>query len=204
MRNIISKTTSLLYLYKWIFLLCVPILVFLGFIFYISSSPQTTTSPNNISPTIAPFEKTLITIPQPTQAEEADSENENYTDIEQREDFQKKEIRSDGSVVYTFASDNPQRPNILIVTRDNNLIFSRTLNSKDLPLASITTIKETIGEPEKTIQGSKFYGQEAVIYLYSSAGLTLIANLKTDEVFEEQHFTPMSVDAYLQRFGDQN
>lgn len=191
-------------MYKWIILLIIPVLIFIIFIIYLlsPSSESQPVSDINFSPTNSQLQDSSQ--PEISKSEEQITENELDENIDLRPDLQKKDIKSDGTTTYIFTSNNPSRPNITIVSESKNLIFSRTLNSTDSPMANVSVLIESLGEAERVIQGSKFYGPQADIYIYASLGLVFIGNTQTDESFEEQHFPPMSVDAYLQRFGSQN
>lgn len=199
MTNIFTKILELLKIYKWLLLLAVPILFFIGLLIYIFSAAPSSPPPTP-SLTLTP----TSSISEPSEFEEGDLENEIDENLELRPDFQKKETKNDGVTTYTFASGNLQRPNTMILTKDGELVFSRTLNSADAPIAGVSVLKESFGEPERIIRGSKSYGQQSEVYIYSSIGFVFIGNPQTDESLEEQHFPPMTADAYLQRFGDQN
>jgi len=196
MENLTDKIKYFLSLYKWLILLSIPVIIFIFLVIYLLRPIDSPVNEEVISPTITPV---------PEMGQDVDTEeNETYENLETYPDFQNKEVRDDGSTVYTFSSENPKRPNISIFANDGSLIFSRELNSKDLPLASISVAIDSLGQPEKIINGSKFYGQHVNIYIYSSSGVAFIGDPKTDEIFEEQHFSSMSIDSYLQRFGNQN
>lgn len=194
----ITKIIALFKIYKWLLLPVIPMFILLGFIIYLFSSPLAP------APSSTPSIETQPSISQPTAPEQEDLETEFDEGLELRSNFQKKEVKSDGTTQYFFDSGNSNRPDIIILTKDKNLVFSRSLSSEELPIIPMSLIREDFGEPEKTIQGSKFYGPQSSIYVYSSSGVTFIGNVQTDETFEEQRFPSMSVDAYLQRFGDQN
>lgn len=204
MNSLQTKIIFLFKTYRWIALLLIPFVLFILFLINLIFSSSKNIPEVEIVPTIT--QTRTPTKASPTQAEgteQAEGETE-FDGLELRDDLQKKETRTDGTTVYTFASNNPNRPNITIIKNDIEFVFSRTLSSTDLPLANLSDIREGFGEPERIIKGSKFYGQQASIYVYSSEGMAFIGNPQIDETYEEQHFPAMSVDSYLQRFGDQN
>lgn len=62
--------------------------------------------------------------------------------------------------------------------------------------------KQLYGEPEKEIQGSAYFGEQAKTYIFAKKGIALIANMNTEEVYELQQFQPVSVERYLNLYGD--
>jgi hypothetical protein len=93
---------------------------------------------------------------------------------------------------------------VLIVKNEDEVIFSRTINSESHPLATVIVYQQAYGEPEKIIKGSKVYGAQAATYVYASIGLAFIANQQTGTTYEEQTFSFMSADEYLKLYGNQN
>lgn len=109
----------------------------------------------------------------------------------------------DGSIQYNYSSQIPQRPN-MIITKNNVAIFERDLLPEDPDAkgyAKISDYIKKLGEPEKIIQGSKFYGPFISTYIYSSKGLAIIGNSNTDEAYEIQTFSPLTPDNYINTFG---
>jgi hypothetical protein len=199
MRNFIQKIITFLHLYRWLLLLLLPIVVFLIFIISLLGSRTERSLQKNIIPTITPVQQGDLS--QTISNDEFKDADEGGEPPELRSTFQNKEKRSDGSVLYTFSSGNPQRPNISIVTSTGNLLFSR---DAEQPLASVSAIITSFGEPERVIKGSKFYGQQANIYIYASAGYAFVGDPNASAIFETHHFPKMSVDDYIKKFGNQN
>ena len=115
-----------------------------------------------------------------------------------------KEATDEGKVIYSLDSKNPIRTD-QIITQNNQVIFQRVYvpeNPNDPNHLLISTMLRKYGTPEKTVQGSKLWGHLIVLYIYSSNGVAFIGNPNTDEVYELQTFTPLSVDEYIQKYGD--
>lgn len=98
-----------------------------------------------------------------------------------------------------------------MISRPEN-IFNYTLSRRDLlkfTAASVASaaastfepLTATLGQPEKTAPGSKFYGYHMNTYIYASKGIVFIGNPNINEVFEIQSFTPMSVEEYINNYG---
>ncbi len=118
-----------------------------------------------------------------------------------KDDFQKinaqNEALSNGSIKYTYASENPQRPNVTIV-KDNVAIAQRTLMFN----YSLTNLTAYLGKPDYIASGSKFWGANAVIYIYFERGLAYTLNPQTQEVYEQFEFKPVPPDQFKQTYGD--
>jgi len=108
-----------------------------------------------------------------------------------------RESLSDGSTKYSYTSSNPNRPDV-IITKNGLIIFQRqsTFNEK------IEDYLPFLGKPEYTILGSNFYGPDAITYIYPSRGTALVANLKTDLIFEQLTFQPVAINEFEQKYGD--
>lgn len=102
-----------------------------------------------------------------------------------------KTVLADGSIQYTYNSDVPNRPNIIIVKNDIN-VFQRTpINaSSDTPPAN--------DQPDYVAQGSSFWGKNAVTYIYLSKGFAYVGDPPTQRVFEQMIFQPCSLDQFKQ------
>lgn len=105
---------------------------------------------------------------------------------------------------YLVPQDNLVRTDEVIV-KNNVAVFKRTRLPTSPEYQGYTTVKDIrgqYGEPDKTIQGSRHYGEAATTYIYSKKGLAFIGNANTNEVFEKQEFQTMSVEQYLNLYGD--
>lgn len=203
MNNFLTKTLNLIKLYKWILLPVIPMVLFLIILSLFVFSPQETSSPQEEpTPTLSPNETSSPTEINPDY--DVLEGNESEESPESLPEFLKKEVLSNGNTVYSFSSENPSRPNIKILTPNNQQVFARTLNSTEYELPSVSLFKETYGEPEQTIRGSNFYGPSAEIFVYASLGMAFIGNSKSDLVFEKHYFNPMTVEEYTRFFGNQN
>jgi hypothetical protein len=110
---------------------------------------------------------------------------------------------TDGSTEYQLKSTLNARPNT-IITKNGKATFERQLTPVDQTtpgFATISEYKKRFGEPERDIQGSKFYDWIAHTYLYTNKGFAFIGNPFTDEVFEFHFFEPTTVENYIQLYG---
>lgn len=125
-------------------------------------------------------------------------------DTEKKLDIVKKEASIEGTLIYSLNSQNPIRTD-QIITRNEQIVFQRTYIPEDPSDPShllISAMIEKHGQPEKVIQGSKLWGPFMNNYIYNTKGLAFIGNPNTDEVYELQNFTPLSLDEYIQKYGD--
>jgi hypothetical protein len=203
MKNILPNIQALLSQlkqYRWLLLPIIPFILLL--IFLISLFLQSPSNPNPVStePTPTNIINVLLT-PIPSYESEEAEHDENPEELT---GFERKEQRSDGTTAYIYTSENPDRPNITIRNSDNLIIFYRNQSTKEQPLMTIPLIQETFGEPDRIIQGSTYFGQQAQIYIYSEYALAFIVNPQTNETYEEQGFPYMTVDEYLNKFANQN
>ncbi len=69
--------------------------------------------------------------------------------------------------------------------------------------ATISSITEKYGQPERVLAGSSFYGDYTSRYLYPAKGLFFIVNTNTNEVFEILHFTPMNLADFVNNYPEE-
>ena len=204
MKNIFIKIQALLPLLKqhrWLLLLIIPSLLFFILMIFLLIQPAQDSEQTPIE--IPAPTSTYINIPLTPQPINESEESEHVENPEELTGFERKELRSDGTIIYVYTSEKPDRPNITIRNPDNSIIFYRNLSTTDQPLMNISLIQETFGQPERIIQGSTYFGQQAQIYIYEESGLAFIVNPQTNETYEEQGFPTMSVDEYLNTFANQ-
>ncbi len=108
-----------------------------------------------------------------------------------------KNVRADGSIAYTYASDNPKRPDMMIV-KDGVVVFKRML-VLDMKVDNYIT---GMGKPDYIARGSVFYGPDAVTYIYFKTGVAFVANPKTNVVFEDLSFKPVPPSEFKQNYGE--
>ena len=110
--------------------------------------------------------------------------------------FEKKQLPN-GSVTYTYASDNPTRPDMIMV-KDGLAIFKRMI------VLNVTTENYVRGQgkPDYIARGSVFWGPDAITYLYFKKGIAFVASPKTNMVFEQITFQPVSPRQYKQVYGE--
>lgn len=125
-------------------------------------------------------------------------------DVEKRLDLIDKQASSEGTTIYSLNSQNTIRTD-QIITQNDQIIFQRTYvpeNPNDPNHLLISKMLEKYGEPDKTIQGSRLWGPFMKTYIYNTKGIAFIGNPNTDEVYEFQNFTLISLEEYLQKYGD--
>ncbi len=110
--------------------------------------------------------------------------------------FEKKQL-ADGSTTYTYASDNPKRPDMLMV-KNGEVILKRMI------VVDMTVDNYVLGQgkPDYIARGSRFWGPEAVTYIYFKMGLAFVADPKTNTVFEDLSFKPVSPRDYKRVYGE--
>ena len=160
---------------------------FLLFIFSIPREEQTSFPNPSTSP-----QQQLPTPPLETE--------DQTSALNTRSDLQKKEALPGGATQYTFSSSNPARPNMFI-TINQSIVFERLVVSSESPL-KITENTAEYGLPEVVIQGSRFYGDTALTYIYAGMGIAFIANPAANSVLERHGFSPMTVDEYIKFYGE--
>jgi cytoskeletal protein RodZ len=211
MNNLLPKVKLFFTTYKWLLFPLIPILIFIILLIVILTKPQTQKAPQSHVVTI-PTPTTATTqnetgSTQPTTPPAADapaSEDLGYEKpLEQQDGFQEKASQNDGSTVYYFSSENPNRPNIVIKSADGEIVYTRKLNSQKLPFSLVSAYENTYGAPDRVTTGAKSY-QNATLYVFASIGLAVIADTETGSVYEEQLFPQMNVDEYLQKYGKYN
>ncbi len=162
-----------------------------------SQGPQNPTSP---SPTRGvssggpvPTASTVVSIYEPEQTWQPTKFSEGNI---QSVLIEKTQL-SDGSTKYTYESENPQRPNEIIV-KDGIVVYQRTLT----PNKYIYNYTNTLGAPDYVFESSKFYGQGTMIYVYLNQGTAFVADDKTTIVKEQLLFRPTSFDEFKAKYGD--
>lgn len=140
---------------------------------------------------VSPLQKTQVGKPLPDNFK-------NTVNIE------KVEAGPDNQTIYSYTAPVAIRPN-QVVTKNNIVVFERILTPEapsSVGYATISEYKSHFGAADKEIRGSKLYGWYMMSYIYASHGFTIIGNPNTDEVYEVQHYLPMSVDEYIKTYGE--
>lgn len=125
-------------------------------------------------------------------------------ETEKKLDIIKKEASGEGKIIYSLNSKNPLRTD-QIITQNEKIVFERVYIPEDPNDPNHLLISAMIakyGQPEKIIQGSKLWGPFMNTYIYNNTGMAFIGNPNTNEVYELQNFTPLSLDEYIKRYGD--
>ncbi|PIY94318.1 MAG: hypothetical protein COX78_01550 [Candidatus Levybacteria bacterium CG_4_10_14_0_2_um_filter_35_8] len=118
--------------------------------------------------------------------------------LETRTDIQERKTFPDGTIEYLFGASFSARPD-LAKTSDKEILFQRVAVSPEYPLA-LSDFTNLYGQPERIIEGPIFYGVGINTYIYAKYGFAIVANPTTNNVLEEQIFSSMTVDNYLQKY----
>lgn len=121
----------------------------------------------------------------------------------QKLNIKEKEASSGGSTVYKLESLKQDRPD-QVITENGVVVFERRyipVDPDDPKYIKISQLTSSLGEPEKVIEGSIYYGLHMSTYIYAKKGMAFIGNSYTNEVFEVQTFLPMTVDEYINKYG---
>jgi len=189
-----------------------PAFLFLLFMFllifsYESSpqkSPTNTSSPSQkiVSGTPSTLQKTVSASPTNTSGEGMQQDekkdmiiwsNITLSDSDFADLNATKTTLPSGSTQYTYTSDNPDRPNIIIL-KDGVNIFQRT------PFTDTTMSDNTnfYGQPDYVAKGSQFWGPQVMTYIYLSRGIALVGDSSKDQLFEQIIFQPGTIDQFKQ------
>lgn len=179
------------------------------FVFIIFSINITSTSyPNKIPVSITPTginpQAQIVTISNsitPLQKAEPGITTDNQINV--LSNLIKKATLPDGSNSYTFPSEITVRPDE-VVTKNGVAVFEKELIPEEHDATGYALISQyttKYGQPEKMIQGSKFYGWFIITYIYAQKGFAFLGNPNTDEVYEIHIFQPMSTEKYMQQYG---
>lgn len=185
------------------------ILFFITLVSFVAFSPQQTTPDGQTVP--IPTKTNENSSPSLSQSPKATQEETLHQDIDGDEsiydnnpNLEKKEQLPNGTLKYSLTSETTGRPNIVIVRATNqDIAFERTVISQNAKPIVLSDYLEFFGQPERIIKGSRFYGANAQTYIYAKTrGTAFIVNPQTNRVLELQTFAPMSIENYIQKFGD--
>ncbi len=206
MNTFVTNIIAFALRYKLYFFLSIPLVLILFSVILISffqspvsQTPRTSVIPTVVSHTNSPPIPTtkptgLNRTIEPVESVEGEG-------IEDRSGLLKKEQLSDGTTQYTYTSPNPERPNIIIARDEQDILFERAVSLPDYPV-KISEYTQPYGQPERIIRGSLFYGSSAETYIYAQRGFAFIANPETTLVLEQHLFSPVSVNEYIKKYGD--
>ncbi len=113
------------------------------------------------------------------------------------------EATGSGEMLYKIPTSIPLTQD-QIITKDGVVVFEKInlpVNKSTPGYAKVSDFNAKFGEPEGKLQGSVSYGPFVNTYLYPSKGFAFVGNAYTDEVYELQTFTPMTVEMYKQLYG---
>jgi hypothetical protein len=103
----------------------------------------------------------------------------------------------DGSTAYMIPSDNATRPDMVQVKNGIMILQRQSISGE-----TINDYENYLKEPDYIAQGSKYYGPDAVYYIYLNQGIAFIANQQTNEVYEQLTFQPVAANEFKQTYGD--
>lgn len=114
----------------------------------------------------------------------------------------KKETIAGDQTRYTLLSVNPQQDDE-IITKNGVVVFEKTstFTNNDGGFPKFSPIKNLYGKEEMALQGHPYYGPFAVTYIFAYRGFAVVVNPNTDNIYEVQRFTPLSIDSYLKIYG---
>lgn len=189
---------------KRILIPIIPLVLFIIiFISILSLTFRTTPSPeseNEVSiPT--PVNESITIIPTFTTTEQSNSPYHGEIILyENSPTLEKKEVLPDNTTRYTMRSDRPDRPDIFVVRgNEQNDVFTRSVsNPNNSP--TLSSYIDTFGSPTQVIQGSKFYGQNAQWYIYSTMGIAFVT--REGVVLEVHSFPTMNTQSYLSQYNN--
>ncbi len=124
-------------------------------------------------------------------------------EIKNNNPIQETNFLPDNQIEYQIISLLALRPN-LIITKDNKVIFERIIQptrSSDDGFIRLSQLTPLLGEPDKVIKGTNFYGETSSMMIYPQQGITLVGNEYTGSVYEIQRFLPTTSDDYLNKYG---
>jgi hypothetical protein len=125
-------------------------------------------------------------------------------ELEEHLNIINKEASAEGTTRYTFDSNNPLRPD-LIITQNNAVKFERVYipeNPKDPGYLKISDLTQRYGQTKIVKKGSKLWGPHVSTFIYAEQGIAFLGNLFTGEVYELQQFEPTTADDYIKKYGD--
>lgn len=104
--------------------------------------------------------------------------------------------------VYTF-KPNPNLVGNQVITESGKAVFEKgTIIEAESKLHLFSAYVNSYGQPEAEYTGSKTYGKFEKTYVWASLGFALKVNPFTQEVHEVQKFAPISIEEYLQKWGE--
>ncbi len=179
---------------KWIFSLVVFIVFLLGAFSLIPSS--TNQFPEEITPTRSP---------ESSQNGFSEEDPKNFAheyefDPLIVEGATNQEVLTDGTIIYSVPSENPNRPDEVYVK--NGLIVFKSVYIPISWTMKLSELVEFTGDPPWIFEGSKYYGDTIRVYVYPDMGLALIVDEDKDLVLEQHLFDPMPVEQYIERYGE--
>ena len=202
LHHIIGSTIIFIKKYS---LLITAALVFLLFMFLLIFYSSRTTQKQVGSNTNSTSQVNISTSPSPMPREGMESDERGMT-MWTPQSFSESDLGNthattstlpDGSLRYSYDSDTPNRPTIIIV-KNGIKIFQR-ITMYNTSMGAPTVSGDT---PEYIAHGSSFWGQNAVTYIYLSKGFAYVGDPSTNHVFEQIIFQPIGVNEFKQKYGD--
>lgn len=128
--------------------------------------------------------------------------NTSPKNLEEDPTFIKKSSLRNGNILYEFSSpDNLVHDEV--ITKHGTVIYEKVITVDSYAKhPTISSYKKTYGDPQAIKRGSKTLGSFMTFFIYASKGITLLGNPFTDEVYQIQTYAPMTVNEYIQLWGD--
>lgn len=125
-------------------------------------------------------------------------------EIEVREDVLDV-VEVDGGSLYKLQSGRPTQPHEVlvkdgVVAREVTVVSVKSTELYEYP--RITDYLRAYGNPEGVLSGSVRRGPFVETYLYPSRGVAIIGNPHTNEVLEFERFLPMTMEEYMEVYGE--
>lgn len=138
---------------------------------------------------------------QPTQPAHEQHTEGNEESLDSRSGLLRKEPQDDGTIKNFFASAIPNRPNLIVSDKNDEILFQRSVTDPQNPI-KITDYTDNYGQAKQILNGSYYYGPGAKTYIYEDLELAFIANPQTGEVYEQHIFPGLSTKEYIEEYGE--
>lgn len=189
---------------KWLKIgLIVLVMLVIIAIFYVLSRPTSQPTPQKtiIIPTAIPNPQATPVSPLQKVIIGGEANRDALTQLPNAQ----AEKLSNGAIQYKFPSALLSRKNLIVVDGNNKYAFERIILTGDTSTEEFKKLSDyanIYGQPDKIVDGSNYYSLYFTTYVYASKGFTIIGNLNTNEAYEVQTYSPMSVENYIKYFGE--
>lgn len=174
-------------------------------------SPEPTLQPASSDPPVSKGGPPILFRNNPSSETATQIQNQSKTEVGKTTkqeviklpNLKSTKTRPDGMTEYTFASTT-KRDNLLVL-RDDVVVFKRYVpfdpQTKQYP--KVFDYEDKFGMPDTSFEGSKYYGQKTLTYIYASQGFAIINDLDTGDVYEIHTFVPENQPSgYINKWGE--